>query len=358
MKPMLSIRLSGFILAATFAATSLGAQPLTLPLTPEQVACDAQRLRGLIGIHQVEPVSLGPFPTGWTTFLSPSRADTVGLLMVSHQYRTPREGSAVEPDRYPEYHLAATLTSTMRPLLLNPERPLLEQVALVRDDTNSTLGFPDAPSRMRIEIYPAFDNVTESLLIVDLDQREGSNRPGRALTEAGLAETCHDRFTDEDRLIFSVLQRIVRPRVEDLFPFDHLGPGLAEIAIYRGAAPDVYRIDLYGAEGEGPFRAPEPVSFELTLSRDGEGRLATGALELRSSLEVAELLGEGVRDIFIVPPTFPGVEIWSETDPRTHRFAFPDDLAGGAVTIDFATLLEGSTWNPRRLPGAAPLHGL
>jgi hypothetical protein len=340
-----SSRAAAVLLAATLAApAALRAQELTVPLTEEQVACDAAKLRALF--NQAMCYSFAGKP--WTFYASPSRGDSLGLLLVQNQVHSPLEGEPVIPELEPEQHLAGTLTTTMRSLLLNPERPRIEQASLVRDDANSTYLDPERPSTLILEIDPFFDPSGEvaGQLRIDLFELEGTSRPGRALREEGIIRTCHDLLTDEDRLIFSVLQRIFRPRYEWLFPFD-INSGESEVAIYRGAAPDSYRIDAYRVDSIFPIFVEDgaKTQFELALERDADGRLTTGLLSL---LPGPDFRIEGLRELFFIPATFPGVEIWSEIDPRVQRFPIPAAFADGPVTIDLAVLLEGSTWNPPR----------
>lgn len=344
-RPLSSLALVTVLTALPAASP---AQELTIPLTPGQVACDADKLEDLFFLTQKG--FIGPRP--WTLFASPSQADSVGLLLVMNQWEVPDEGAPVPPGRVPEIHLAATLTSSMRPLLLNPERPRLDQVALVRDDANSTHHHPAAPPGMTIEVDPVrFTDVEQSLLIVDLFERSGATRPGRALTRQGVLRTCHDRFTAEDRLIFSVLQRIFRFRYHSIFPQD-VNSGESEVAVYRDTEPDSYLVDSFRVDSQaGQIFVQDRTALRLRLQRDAEGRLETATLELLTPLDPPHFLDEGLREIFVIPSTFPGVEVWDEDDPRVVHFAFPGDLAAGAVTLDLATLLAGSTWNPRRFSG-------
>jgi hypothetical protein len=334
------------LVLAVAAPTGLRAQDLTVPLTEEQVACDAGKLNALFNLAM--RYSFGGKP--WTFYASPSRGDSLGLLLIRNQVHGPLAGEPVIPEFEPEQHLAGTLTTTMRSLLLNPERPRIEQASLVRDDANSTHLDPERPATLILEIDPFFDPSGEvaGQLRINLFELEGTSRPGRALREEGVIRTCHDLLTDEDRLIFSVLQRIFRPRYEWLFPFD-INSGESEVAIYRGTAPDTYRIDAYRVDGIFPIFVQDDdlTLLELVIERDAEGRLDTGELRLLTALD-SFFLDRGLRELFFIPATFPGVEIWSEVDPRVQRFPFPEAFEDGPVTIDLAVLLEGSTWNPPR----------
>jgi hypothetical protein len=247
----------------------------------------------------------------------------------------------------PEIHLAATLTSSMRPLLLNPERPRLDQAALVRDDANSNVRHSETPFGMQIEIEPAFTSVEQARLIVDLFDRSGATRPGRALTQQEITRACHAGFTDEDRLVLSVVQRILRPRYHSIFPFD-INSGESEVAVYRDTEPDSYLIDAYRVDSVVAILLGDRTALRLRLARDTKGRLETGSLELLTPLDPPQLLDEGLRELFVIPPTFAGVEVWDEDDPRVVRIPFPDGFAAGPVLLDLAALLEGSTWNPPR----------
>lgn len=344
-------RLVPMVLSCALVVPSpgLAAQPLTNPLTPEQVACDAERLEDLFFLTQPHHVDVD---RPWTFFASPSQADTFGLLQVLNQWEVPREGEPTPPGRVPEVHLAATLTTSMRPLLLNPERPRLDQVALVRDDANSNHHFAGVPPGMTIVVDPVmFTNEERRLLIVDLFAREGATRPGRALTRQGINQSCHDELTGEDRLVFSVLQRILRPRQHSLFPFD-VNSGDSEVAVYRDTEPDSYLIDSYRVDAQaGQLFVGTRTALRLRLQRDADGRLETGSLELLTPLDPPHFLDEGLRELFVIPPTFAGVEVWDEEDPRVLRIPFPAGFAAGPVLLDLATLLDGSTWNPRR-----PVH--
>jgi hypothetical protein len=270
---------------------------------------------------------------------------------VRNQWGLYLEREPLDPKRTAEVHLAATLVPGTSTLLVNPQRPRLVQVALVRNDPASTLrARRPGVDHLEVDVLAADSLDRQTMLILDNGSLAGTARPGRSLPTAGAAQECDLPLTDEDRLVLTVLQRLVRPRFQWLFPYDLNDDG-AWVAIYRAQAPDTFWIDVY----ETPWLlspTPPPAVIDiffvpnrlrLTIERDGEGRLTTGTLEL-----VEAQTPDSLVDLFLAPPTFPGVKVWSEDQPPTVRLAFPEAFAAGPVRIDLAALLDGTTWNPPR----------
>lgn len=328
---------AGVVVLTLAVASSAVAQPLSRPLTAEQVACEAERFRRLFLMTMFE---VGSLERPWTLFASPQGPMDFGLLLLENQWPTPFEGEPLGEERVAETHLAATLSFEHRAVSLNPNRPLTSRARLARDRANSNL----AASGLLLNVLTSNDPDSVPDLQVDLDRRaQSTGRAGRA-RRFGVTTPCGVELTNEDLLVFSVLRRIFRFRSEIIFPHDGY-TGDNEVALHRGEEPDQFVIEVYSVQGLGPH-VGVPVCFDLTLARDDQGRLTIAQLELSSPPEFA---ADGVVELFVVPPFRPPHEVWPEDGGGTVRLRVPDEFLAGPVALDLGALLAGSTWNPPRI---------
>jgi hypothetical protein len=305
------------------------------PLTASQVECNRQQLLALSTL--LTPDTFHP----WSTFLTYRGADSFSLAVVSNQWPSIREGDPVPPERTPEVHLVGTLELAERQLVLNPERPVIDQVSLFRDNASSTLEAAFGAS-LRVRVTP-FDLPGDPSLFMNnvraAGGRIGGITPGRGPRDAGATGNCDSVFTAEEARIFSILRRIVRFRFVAPFPFDSHG-GESFILVYRSEAPDVYRMDVHLTDATLVNTEPS-ATLTITLSRDVD----TGQLLEAEVLLESDAVFEPPFDVFVIPPTFPGREIWQEDGARVTHIHSADPGPQPRI-IDLRALLEGSTWNP------------
>ncbi|HBL27666.1 MAG TPA: hypothetical protein DD490_12585, partial [Acidobacteria bacterium] len=136
-----------------------------------------------------------------------------------------------------ERYLAFSVTKA-RTIFLNPDRSELPQVSLSREESASNL-VESGPWFNVILTLDASLGGGEPLSINNLAEppveaaHNGfvatSTKPGRGLVADRLLTPCHNKLTDFDRHVFTVLQRVVR--ASDLNQFYQ--PDM-EVAIFRG----------------------------------------------------------------------------------------------------------------------------
>ncbi len=338
------------VLVLALVAPGAHAQPPGQELTPEQVLCNELQLERLLG----RLAASGPMPSILVSY-SDDGALYDGLL-VANQH-------ALGETLVPEHHLAFHLNPTIRDLLVNPRRPPLGQVALTREQSASTLVDPGDPGFLELSANPTLmaDPPAEGLLrINNLRSPEGalaaSTLPGRGLALDGLLTPCHDRFTIFDRRMFALLQRLVRAQAVLALPPSAFIESSLDVAIFRGEAPGVYRLNAYGSPG------PPALAVELEVEADVAGRLLRGTLrmlppctaegERGCSALSPPAAGDQVYTLRLIRPLFAPNELWQPGDPGTGAVTWdeefpPDELP--SVVLDLGLLLRDSTWN-RPLP--------
>lgn len=333
------VRLATTAAAFALLAPSGHAEPLGNPLTPEQVACDADRFRRLLWLTDAGAGGVGDRP--WTLFVSPHQSRDYALLAVANQWPMPVQDEPLAPHREPELQLAASLGPAFRPIANNPARRAAPAVMLVRDNANSTR--QGGTLGLVFFLNTFFDR--SQGLVVETDGRAVRRGLFSEMNPFHPFEACHDLLTDEDRLVLSVLQRVVRPRSEALAVGD-VNAGNQEVAIYRDEEPDRFVVDVYMVSYIHP--APTgPARFYLALDRDDQGRLSTAHLELPNPAAY-ESRNNDLTDAFFIPPVHPSREVWLEEGAEAVRLRVPDDFYDGPVTVDLGALLAGSAWNPPR----------
>ncbi len=242
-------------------------------LLSEDVACNRTQLAALLGRARIETSPGLPRPT--TLFLTySSRYGFYQGLALDGPWRN-REGGYL--DLMPEYHLAFSLNPTLRDVLLNPERPLLDQVGLAREESNTTRVPAGSPHLLTLTVDPtlassmgATPDPAALLAINDLadgaaGRRSSDSKPGRGLALDAITSLCHDRFTARDLEIFTILQRTLRVEAHGPdFDYD------TEIALYRGEADDTYVAEVFAVDPSG-----QTVELDRAGDRDRARRRRT-----------------------------------------------------------------------------------
>jgi hypothetical protein len=305
-----------------------GAQwPLSLPLTPDEVSCDAARLDALARRVSVD------LPHGTkeaSVVLSLTRTGDFAGLAYSGQ-------GASSPERL----LAFSTNPEETTLLRNPERPQLFSLSATRNDLSSDLVAPGSPDEIRLTLNPtlAADPPPSNLLVLDNVRPPGGSptaaRPGRGLDD--LLAPCHGKLTDADVHVFRLLSRMLRVEVP--------GAKRYELIVFRDLAPHSYRIDIQVFGEDGSDLGKIAVRVEVTY--DGTGQLNRGTLRT-----LGPCTGENEEDcttlsvtglVDIVSPPGAG-RFWSNTDDLVLAGSLPDESR-----IDWVVLLRGTTW--RQPPG-------
>lgn len=302
----------------TRQATLTIAEP-SVALRADEVGCDASRLAGLLArAEAAAPNAAGP--VGLSLSLT-GGGDFAGLA-----YTNGGPGA-------PERHLAFSTNPEETTLLRNPERPQLLSVSLTRNPASSDLVPPGGASELRVSVNPTLDPGAATRIEIDNVEstrgREADAKPGRGL--ASLLSPCHRGLSDRDVHVLRVLTKVARATAE--------GAAATELALFRGEAPDTYRIDVYPL---GPGQAPQGrLAAEVAVTFGAAGELLGGTMRLlercaapgalhctsvtrRTGLALARPVPSGE------PAPAPGVEV----------------STGGAAesAVDWIALLDGTTW--------------
>ncbi len=259
----------------------------------------------------------------------------------------------------PEHHLAFHLNPDVRTLLLNPERPPVGQVSLNREQSASNSTTPGTPVEVVLTLDPSLaGNPAPDLLIINNFEvpNQGqpyngflanSTKPGRGLSVDGLLSSCHDRFSEQDRRVFALLQRIIRFRGE---LNGALRDTLADVkvAIFRAEEEQTYRLNVTFLDPAGV--AHGHLALELRIDSTQDGRLTTGALTALPSCTGAPSLACTTTDLkvetLLVAPVLPGQDFWNDQAPEARRLFFdPAHPLPAPMAVDFEALLAGTAWN-------------
>ncbi|MEP7008801.1 MAG: Calx-beta domain-containing protein [Acidobacteriota bacterium] len=307
-------------------------------LTADEVACDAERLSGLLARGRaLAPRSSRP------TFLAASftgTGDFAGLATTGLGGAGGGGGEAA---------LAFSTNPEETTLLANPSRPQLFSVSLARNELNSDLVAPGSADELRLTINPTLDENPPAGNLLAIDNLAAASghpadaKPGRGI--APLLASCHGDFGAGDVQLFRVLPKLARGETA--------GPAEAsgfELAIYRGPEPDAYRLDLFplGANGTASGR----LSVPLDVVRSAGGDLASGTLRRLGPCAPGQ--ASGCSDLSGLGGNA-ALALWkpvlSGTPPATpYRIS----ASGPAeVAVDFADLLAGTAWR-RPLEGLEP----
>ena len=297
------------------------AHPEEAALTPGETACDAGRLTGLLA--KATAIAGRNSKTSNLAVSFTATGDFAGIATSGNGPGTP------------EAALAFSSNPEETTLLRNPTRPQLFSVSVTRNDLNSDLVAASNADELRLSVNPTLDASPPAGNLLAIDNLAGAAgrpadaKPGRGL--APLLAPCHDDFSGPDVHVFRVLEKIVRGEA----------PGMksVEIAIYRGEAPDTYRIDALpiGADGLGRGR----LSALLEVAFTPAGDLATGTLTILPHCTAGQTSGctdvTGTAALALFKPVLAGV--FPPATPYRVSTAGPTSVA-----IDFADLLAGTSW--------------
>ncbi len=350
-----------FAVLAGPVAVAARAADTRVPLTAEQVACNADQLLALLQRMDVRDLSGARPPVVQSLFVSYANPYGFfdGTVVGMPRYRSTVEPPVVGLGPGPEHQLGFNLNPSVRELLLNPERTPLEQIGLARETSTSNLvpvpADGESPFAVVLTLDPTLagaqggqgggdaDLVIDNLAAPPEDPavsgfRPADTKPGRGLTEAGITTACHGRFTALDRRIFSILQRTLRVELSDpdrLLRYD------TRIAVFRGEAPDQYRALVLPVDPEtGTLLAP--LALTIQVSSDGTGRLTDGHLDVALP-EVATYPVTGTVEI--VRPLFEGENRFSQPEAVYPVDPSMPDPGADPPSFDWRDVLEDSAWN-------------
>jgi hypothetical protein len=197
-------------------------------------------------------------------------------------------------------------------------------VSLGREQSNSNLVSPGSYFELKVAIdpslpgnpHPDFLEINNYVVPAVGEPYNGflanSTKPGRGLSEDGLLTPCHDKFTDFDRHVFAILERMIR--------FFYAGFGLDDWkgAIFRGMDSHTYRFNIFPFEGARNSRWGRAAGV-IHLSWTPEGRLTKGTWQMLPVCSNGQELGcttiEYLTQAAMVPPVLGGVEHPTLTQP-------------------------------------------
>jgi len=335
------------------AAVATEGRELTNPLTAEEVACNELQLEQLL--QRMSGAKGGEYhPPELPTYLLVSYSNANGFydgLVATSEFFRLNVGQIPPADSYEQY-LAFNINPSIRTLLLNPDRPELAQVSLNREQSSSSLVEPGPWYNIVLKLDPTLGG-GEPLVINNFVEPPigsgyngflaNSTKPGRGLIADGLLTPCHDKLTDFDRHVFSILQRV--SRANDLDEF--LQPD-RKVAIFRGEDPHVYRLNFYPIYQYLEERGR--MAVELRVEWDDQGRLTTAESKIRRACTAEGQLGcTSLQDRqlrwFVIPPVFGGKEYYDNGATQSGGFFLLPDNPSDSRTINFTTLLAATTWN-------------
>ena len=351
---MIRSRLTSLLPVIALLAFPATAAKLTQPLTADEVACNEQQLERLLQRMNAGKERYWPLPQLPTSLLvsySNSTGFYDGLVATSQGFRLDIGGN---PPTLPfEHYLAFNINPSIRTLLLNPDRPELAQVSLNREQSSSNFVVPGSYFELVLTLNPTLGE-GDSLVINNFEEPElgvpyngflsNSTKPGRGLIADGLLTPCHQKLTDFDRHVFSVLQRMVRGRDEAAF----LRPDM-KFSIFRGEDPQAYRINFYPIYDH--FEPPGGrMAVELNVTWTPEGKLTTVVMRaLPACSFTGQLACTAIAQItplvFLIPPLLGGQELYSGSADENGVVFIWYEGPSAPVTIDLAALLTHTTWN-------------
>ena len=346
-----------------------GSQP-----TPEQIACNRDQLRGLFDRLRVLGPGAAPPARPYTVFVSPGDpAGRIDGLLVGRDLPQGDEASGSGGAEGPERQLGFHLDTAVRDLLLNPERPPLDQVVLARETSTSLLVPPNDVFEVAVAVDPTLDGGPEggafrplapSDLVIDNlasppairpGNRAATTRPGRGLLEDGITTVCHARLDSIDRRVFSLLERTLRIDVNDPESGTRFAPQVALYAARQssdvlpaswglnlGGEPPIYGADIYLVDPRTGARLPGRLVLELTVwSSAGPEIVFPYSLAFRI-LGVEGDLPPLAGAVALRPPALPGVE--APAAALGVQSVAEADGGGPWVEVPWDDLLAGTAW--------------
>ena len=339
-------------LALMVSSSPVVANDLTQPLTTEEVACNERQLEKLLQRMNAAKERYWPLPQSPTVLLV-SYSNSAGFYdgLVCTDQRTRWNGQNGGPSSY-EHYLAFNLNPSIRTLLLNPGRPEIAQVSLNREQSSSNLVPPGSLFEVTLTLDPTLGG-GDQLVINNLEEPQSgepyngflsnSSKPGRGLTSDGLLTLCHDKFTDFDRHVFSILQRMVRGvDGSDL----HIPDG--KISIFRSEDPHTYRINYYPVY-QGLQTGPR-MAVKLRIDWTPEGKLMAGNLVALPGCTAENQLGCSTSDrgalvVFLIPPVFGGTELYPSNAIENGVAYVWYEGPSAPRNVNLEALLAHTTWN-------------
>jgi hypothetical protein len=330
----------------------VAAEDLTQPLTAEEVACNEKQIERLLQrMNAAKELYFTPqLPTTLLVSYSNSVGFYDGLLLTEQAFRLgPGE---IPPTDYQEHYLAFNINPSIRTVLLNPGRPEIAQVSFNREQSSSNLVASGSYFDLILTLNPTLGD-GDSLVINNFEEPApgtpyngflaNSTKPGRGLIADGLLTPCHQKLTDFDRHVFSVLQRMVRGRDEAAF----FRPDM-EFSIFRGEDPKTFRINFYPIYEH--FEPGGRMGVELKMTWTPEGKLTTAVMKALPACAVAGQLGctaikEIVPLVFLIPPLFGGNQYYDGSADENGVAYVWHEGPSAPVTINLEALLAHTTWN-------------
>lgn len=310
-------------IVTVWSASRDGAPPPvdpSVPLTEADVQCEATRLFAMAGRISVtapntaKPVGLNLMPT--------RSGDFAGIAYTGNG-----------PDT-PEHLLTFSTNPEETSLLRNPERPQLFSLSATRNDLSSDLVAGNGKDLIRMTINPTLSAKPAATSLITLDNvhppagSPASAKPGRGL--AHVLTPCHSKLSGRDIHVLQVLSRIARVEVA--------GAASYEVVLFRGEAPNTFRIDAY------PYTAPGAplgrLAAQVEVTRDAAGNLDLGVLRVLGPCSLTEVVGctnlTVPGELQFVHPV-PAGSFWQDS-PYAVSAPFSE------VEIDWADLLKGTSW--------------
>jgi len=368
---------SWFVCAsAVMLSASASAQPLTNPLTPDQVTCDELQLERLAlrsaiverlagnGLAMADHPSL-------LLWRASAGGGTYSALAVT-------DGIGGPAGHFVRAETQLSLDLVLHPAAdpLNPLRPLLPQGNLVRREQDSNLVTP-TPSAAYLTVTMAIEpnaqnpfQPTIPLLVNNLAAASDVEQPaahadaaGRGIMQDSLTSSCENALTDFDQHVFTILSRTVRlsqcAAVPGSPPFCNQDGSAYNVTFFRGADPQTYRANVYFYEidcqnNTCSYGVLSKVAWQFKMNWDANGTLTTGEVSVLPPCPngpapgCSDQQGDGTP-LFILPPLFAGHAHQGQQVfnlgalVRYDTPGSPNNIP--SATVNWSALLANSAWN-------------
>jgi hypothetical protein len=322
------------------------------PLTAEQVACEADQLRAVLGRSALLFGLV--YDDRTAMFLFTYGAASGALSGVALMEQSDTKGQTIGP----EHQLSFTVGPSRRKPQRDPGQPQVNAFYLQREPLGSDIGLMEDEWAMAVIVDPTTNPLgnqdASTLLVVDnVDDSEGglpsTGKPGRGLMT--LLNRCHNTFTAADLHVFDVLSRLVRadayttkegdPKAEHLHKLASIYRGADAVPIPGGVRAS-YRIDFYPVPVTGTLRR---VSLEMKIDLGDDGSLGDATLRVLPACGSDTQLGcssaPGEAVISVVRPG-PAEQLLQEAAPTVCWRG--GTACPSKVTFSFAERLQGTSW--------------
>lgn len=344
-----SLLLAGFALSLSFQAAEA---QVARPLTSDQVACNADQLRSVLGRSAL---LFGLFYDDRTaTLLFSYGAPSGALSGLAVMEQSDVKGQTLGP----EHQLAFTVGPSRRKPQRDPAQPQVNALYLQREPLATDMGLLEDEWAMAVIVDPTMSPPTNqdasTLLVIDnVDDSEGglpsTGKAGRGLMT--LLTRCHNNFTAADLHVFDVLSRLVRadayttqqgdPKAERLHKLASIYRGEEAVPIPGGVRAS-YRIDLYPVPVKGTLRR---ISLEMQIDLGDDGSLGNATLRALPACHSDDELGcssaPGEAVVSVIRPG-PAEQLRQGAAPTVCWRGGPGCPA--TATFSFAERLQGTTW--------------